>query len=184
MGTCTWIDGTAASRYDLTDGNVDIVEGRYRHIASRLEQHDVLDVGCAYGIGTNVLLDEGFDAIGIDVDPNVVEHARELYPDVVFTVADVREMPELRTFDNIVLSDVIQHIPESEEILRLFDAEFDDGVIIGTTLQKGHPNVPDEKKSQNPGIMTKSEIRELIPDVQIYDRDVEIEHRFWFEVRR
>lgn len=39
-----------------------------------------VDVGCNDGTITHLLLHKGYDAVGIDIDPEVIERGRKLYP--------------------------------------------------------------------------------------------------------
>jgi SAM-dependent methyltransferase len=47
----------------------------------------VLDVGCGPGTVTAHLTELGLDASGVDLSPRMVEHARQQYPDLRFSVA-------------------------------------------------------------------------------------------------
>ncbi|MCO1575238.1 class I SAM-dependent methyltransferase [Crossiella sp. SN42] len=52
----------------------------------------VLDVGCGPGHVTAHLTGLGLDASGVDLSPRMVEHAREQYPDLRFSVASATEL--------------------------------------------------------------------------------------------
>lgn len=53
----------------------------------------VLDVGCGPGHVANYLMDDGVEAAGIDLSPEMIEVARRLTPRVAFTVGDMRHLP-------------------------------------------------------------------------------------------
>jgi SAM-dependent methyltransferase len=54
----------------------------------------VLDVGCgSAGHVTRYLADQGVDAAGVDLSPQVIEVARRYQPRLSFEVADMRELP-------------------------------------------------------------------------------------------
>jgi SAM-dependent methyltransferase len=60
----------------------------------------VLDVGCGTGHYTGQLAQAGYAAVGIDLDPAMIAHARAHYPAASFQVLDMREVAELAgTFD-------------------------------------------------------------------------------------
>lgn len=183
-GECSWIDGTAASRYDLTAQNRRIVRERYRHIAEHLSGETVIDLGCAYGIGTNTLAEAGFDATGMDVDEDVVDLARRQYPTPSFVVGDLRDVWFDGHWDNYVVSDVIQHVPDSLDLLARWNDELDD-TLVGTTLQRGHENIPEWKLDENPGIVTRAEIEAVFDGVETWQRPgTDVDQRFWFKVER
>jgi len=60
-------------------------------IAMYFEQRGsrVLDIGCGYGRTTKPLLDLGFDIVGIDVVPRMIETARSDYPTIDFRIMSV-----------------------------------------------------------------------------------------------
>jgi SAM-dependent methyltransferase len=52
----------------------------------------LLDAGCGIGHISKYLSDYGFKTIGIDLSPQMIQKANELYPGVSFEVADMRAM--------------------------------------------------------------------------------------------
>src|SRR5437763_13710839 len=60
----------------------------------------VLDVGCGTGKSFAPMLARGYDVVGCDISPSMVERARERFGDRadVF-VADMRELPAIGGFD-------------------------------------------------------------------------------------
>jgi SAM-dependent methyltransferase len=65
----------------------------------------VLDAGCAYGRDTQYLSSRGINARGVDLSSPLIKRARELYPDIEFSVADVRNTG----FDNEALDGIWCH---------------------------------------------------------------------------
>jgi ubiquinone/menaquinone biosynthesis C-methylase UbiE len=53
----------------------------------------VVDVGCGGGLAVGELTRRGVRAIGVDLDPEMVEAARERWPGAEFHVADVAALP-------------------------------------------------------------------------------------------
>ena len=77
----------------------------------------VLELGC----GTGDLLDDLKPArgVGIDFSGKMLELAREKHPQLEFRQLDIDAMePWGETFDIIILSDVIGHLEDIEEVLR------------------------------------------------------------------
>jgi 2-polyprenyl-3-methyl-5-hydroxy-6-metoxy-1,4-benzoquinol methylase len=77
----------------------------------------VLDVGCGVGAYVDRLNELGKDSIGIDNDPAVVEIARARGRPVTKMSACDLEFED-RSFDSVVMIEVLEHIPEYERALR------------------------------------------------------------------
>src|ERR1043166_6597699 len=52
----------------------------------------ILDLGCAAGALTHFFSQQGATVTGIDSEPNAIEKARELFPDLQFELADVSSL--------------------------------------------------------------------------------------------
>jgi uncharacterized protein YceH (UPF0502 family)/SAM-dependent methyltransferase len=67
-----------------------------RWVLDRVAEHagtgPVVEVGCGPGHVTAYLAEAGADATGIDLTPEMVEQARERYPDGVYEVGDLRTL--------------------------------------------------------------------------------------------
>jgi trans-aconitate methyltransferase len=59
----------------------------------------VIDVGCGTGSHAAALAARGFDVVGVDLDPAMVERATLLHPGIEFVAADVQTMRLDRSFD-------------------------------------------------------------------------------------
>ena len=76
----------------------------------------LLDIGCAYGF----FLQEArhyYDVAGIELAADAAEHCRRTGLNVVSGVADVPTLSRLGQFDVITMFDVIEHLPEPDEVL-------------------------------------------------------------------
>ena len=86
----------------------------------------VLEIGCATGelIASFPLLGgDGSERVpsqaarwGLDISPNNVAAARERFPEVQFLAGDFRQII-LPNFDAVVLSDVLEHVPDDVAFL-------------------------------------------------------------------
>lgn len=62
----------------------------------------ILDAGCGQGRIAGYLAQRGHDVVGVDIDPVLVGHAREMYPEAAFEVADLCADPLPGGFDLVV----------------------------------------------------------------------------------
>lgn len=88
---------------------------------------NILEVGCAFGVLLNNLADrlQINTRTGIDISANNIEVAKNLYPGCSFFRGTLEEYlvfspDEIknRRFDIIVLSDIVEHIPDDLEFLK------------------------------------------------------------------
>ncbi|MFQ5873529.1 MAG: class I SAM-dependent methyltransferase, partial [Dehalococcoidia bacterium] len=81
----------------------------------------VLDVGCATGaVAYDVADKAGAQVVGVDLSPDKIAQARQMYahPQVEYCVGDaLQELPNGH-FDAVILSNVLEHLPERSEFLR------------------------------------------------------------------
>ncbi|MEK9152200.1 MAG: class I SAM-dependent methyltransferase [Patescibacteria group bacterium] len=76
---------------------------------------EVLDVGCAGGVKTNLLRQRGFRATGIDLSDGLIAVARREFPEVEFHNLDLRDVASLgKKFDGIYALAVLLHVPKAE----------------------------------------------------------------------
>lgn len=90
---------------------------RTRFIVSWLQSLDgsLMDVGC--NAGTFCSVRDG-PVFGLDVSESVLKRAKDNVPTAVFFVGDARSLPTLdEAIDNILLTEVLEHIPEPMEVL-------------------------------------------------------------------
>ncbi len=75
----------------------------------------VLDVGCGAGVKTAYLLEQGYEAVGIDFSEKMIELAQERVPTGNFFVKDIKKpLAFTDKFDGIFAQAVLLHIPKKE----------------------------------------------------------------------
>ncbi|MFZ2151891.1 MAG: methyltransferase domain-containing protein [Minisyncoccia bacterium] len=78
----------------------------------------LLDAGCAHGRLVPTLLKHNLkkeNYTGIDISENLIDKAKELFPDIRFDVGDVCNLPyQDSMFDVTISSAVLHHIPSQE----------------------------------------------------------------------
>jgi SAM-dependent methyltransferase len=96
--------------------------------------HRVLDIGCAGGQVGRLLHQRGHHVTGIELVPEMAEHAR-CWLDAVVT-ADVERdgFPfPLASFDALVFADVLEHLVDPWRVLReAVEVLADDGVVVAS----------------------------------------------------
>lgn len=84
----------------------------------------ILDAGCGAGHDTNMFMKLGYDAVGVDISPNLIAEAKQRYPKARFINEDFRSLSfEKETFDGIWSQASLLHF-ESEDDVRQSLREF------------------------------------------------------------
>ena len=96
---------------------------RYFFAADLAEGKRVLDLGSGEGYGSAILAERAKDVLGIELDPQAVEHAATNYPfdNLEFRQASVLELDDLPdgSFDLVVCYEVLEHITEHDDLFAL-----------------------------------------------------------------
>ena len=93
---------------------ISYILGRHRNKTLK-----VLDIGCGYGNNLRFLLQNGFDAYGIDFSSNVIEEIKEEFGDRVSTCNAKKLTFEDDSFDLIIDRSSLQHNPK-EDLSEIF----------------------------------------------------------------
>jgi SAM-dependent methyltransferase len=81
----------------------------------------VLDVGCGVGLLALALAAKAqVSVVGVDDNPRLIAMAREraAHPNVEYLAADARAPLPRKGFDAIVLSNILEHLPDRPQFLR------------------------------------------------------------------
>ncbi len=98
----------------------------------------VLDIGCGNGsqLALPLAQDARLNIVGIDTDARSIEHAQRLSEakeNLDFVCASVTETPSDQPFDVIILSEVLEHLAQPEEMLKTATRLMSrDGILIVT----------------------------------------------------
>lgn len=109
--------------------------------------NNILEVGCAFGFLLNELSEKLYIStrVGVDISEENIRLAKELYPACRFFAGTVEQfrnnMPSGigDRFDLVMLSDIVEHIPDDLGFLRQI-REFTDYVILNLPLEKSFKN--------------------------------------------
>lgn len=89
----------------------------------KIEDGLVLDLGCGTGTLTNLLSDEGFDMIGVDLSDRMLQIAMDKKQDrdILYLCQDMREFELYGTVRAIVsVCDSVNYLTEPEELVECF----------------------------------------------------------------
>ncbi|MFA5857750.1 MAG: methyltransferase domain-containing protein [Elusimicrobiota bacterium] len=88
------------------------------------QPQNIIDIGCGPGNSSKVLMDRWPTAkiLGIDSSPNMIEKAKQNYPQCEWVQADAASYSSETKFDIVFSNATIQWIPNHENLLKTFDA--------------------------------------------------------------
>lgn len=106
-----------------------------------------LDIGCNVGSFVAAAHRLGCEAYGIDVSPNAINHAKQLWPGCNFFNETLEEF-SIRgiTFDMVVCTEVIEHVRDLHRFMRSLRAVLNPGALLFfTTPDTGHFRTPKKR---------------------------------------
>ncbi|MBE2241747.1 MAG: glycosyltransferase [Burkholderiaceae bacterium] len=142
----------------FTDETSRAARDRIHWMCAQCDGERVLDVGCSQGIASILLAREGFKVTAIDTHPESIAFARreieaesrQVQQRLTLIETDLASLPEVPTYDTILLGEVIEHQARPERLLRAAKARLNpDGRLVCTTPFGLHPH-PDHKVSLFP----------------------------------
>jgi hypothetical protein len=129
-----------------------LVDWKVRKLTGVIPDHikfsSILEIGCAFGVVLNNIADRlHIDArYGIDISGENIKTARILYPQCGFYEGTLTDYVKEKSFilknhkhDLIVLSDIIEHIPDDLDFLKLV-REVSEYVVVNLPLEKSYKN--------------------------------------------
>lgn len=110
---------------------------RYMFACEQLKSQEplkVLDIACGTGFGTQILRQNGLNAVGADLDRSQIAVARETWGDY-FQYADVLNLPfEDNSFEAVVSFETVEHVMDGNKFMTEMRRVLKpDGVLICST---------------------------------------------------
>lgn len=119
-----------------------LLAGRY----NKLSNKTFLDVGCNIGAIVNAANMLGYRAMGIDLDQQTIDRAKQKYTHSEFSATSIESLAESgRKFDMVFCMEVIEHTPHIHQFTKaLHKLLNNNGILYLTTPDAGHKRVPDD----------------------------------------
>ncbi len=110
--------GYAESCFDTARHDRLVDHSLLAFLTNSIPRGKLLEIGCAGGVFLNAARASGFDVQGVELSSAAADFARATFqiPVVTGTVIDAR-FPD-RTFDGVVMADVLEHLPNPVETLE------------------------------------------------------------------
>lgn len=129
-----------------SDGKYRRARWRIMRLKPRLPGRRFLDIGCSIGSSVAAARDAGFDATGIDLDPQSIEFAAEHYPGCRFLHTSSSDLARAgETFDLIFCTEVIEHVTDPQAFVDDLRALLNPGgIVFLTTPHATHFRIPQD----------------------------------------
>ena len=133
----------------------EITRERIHWICANVRGSKVLDIGCSQGIVPLFLAREGYDVIGLDVNSESIEYAKEYqareFPSIStrcqYICGDIFQHDFEEEFDTIILAEILEHFSEPAVLLkRAMEFLASNGRIV-ITVPFGIHRDPDHKST-------------------------------------
>ena len=144
------------------------IEHLHRYVFARDYVHgkDVLDIACGEGYGSHILSGVAASVTGVDISPEVIEHARKRYGDkIAFNLGSCTTIPlSSGSVDVVVSYETLEHITEHDAMLKEVRRVLRPGgtLIISTPDTLHYSILPGFKNDYHVRELSKEQFRELI----------------------
>ena len=113
----------------------------------------LLDVGCGTGWTSRFFARRGYDVLGVDICPDMIEAAQEVsereeLPNIQFRVCDYENTDRQGEFDIAIFYDALHHAVDEEAALRMaYQALKPGGICVTSEPGRGHANSPHSQQA-------------------------------------
>jgi 2-polyprenyl-3-methyl-5-hydroxy-6-metoxy-1,4-benzoquinol methylase len=144
----TW--NKVASVYQEKFMNLDLYNETYDFICNSIDKREakLLEIGCGPGNITKYILSKrpDFNIFGIDIAPNMIELARVNNPSASFEVMDARQISNLGSkYDAVISGFCLPYLSQAESTEFIFNAYrlLNENGLIYISFVEGNPNKSD-----------------------------------------
>jgi GT2 family glycosyltransferase/SAM-dependent methyltransferase len=141
---------------------------RYHFAAQVVAGKRVLDLASGEGFGAAILSDHAAEVVGVDVDPQTVEHSRRTYsrPNLSFmegSMLDRGTLPDGR-FDVVTCFEAIEHVADHDGLLDAIQSLLEkDGLLLLSTPDRDvYSNVSGRANPFHVRELSRPELLELL----------------------
>jgi O-antigen biosynthesis protein len=108
---------------------------RYAVAADLVRNKRVLDLASGEGFGAALLATRAAEVVGVDIDPDTVEHATRNYGSEtvrfhVASITDPEALADEKPFDVVVCFEAIEHVADHAAVLRLVRSRLAEGGLV------------------------------------------------------
>lgn len=121
----------------------ELVQTSERYFIPLIEQHTgcvqgkkILEIGCGEGGNMRPFADRGCDITGVDINTQRISEAKEFFASEIaegsarFFAQSVFDFDCRERYDLIIVHDVIEHIPDKQELMRFMKGLLSDNGVI------------------------------------------------------
>ena len=83
-----------------------------------VEGNTVLDVACGVGHLYPYIIDMGLEYTGLDNSQDMLDRAREAFPEGSFNYGDIYDLTKHGIYDTVIAQSILIHLPDTEKPLR------------------------------------------------------------------
>ena len=108
----------AADDYDVftPQANAKLIGG-FMRLSGLPRGVRLADLGCGSGAFTELLRQAGYNTVGLDISPKLIELGRSKYPGLELIEGDAENLPfETGSLDGILLSGLVHHFPDPRRL--------------------------------------------------------------------
>jgi SAM-dependent methyltransferase len=147
---------------------------RLRRCTEFIRGRTFLDFGCAFGHSTAIMKDflpGGWT--GLEMDLRATRIAARLFPEINFVfLENLALVGELKTFDSVVCSEVIEHVPDPGDLIRSLVSLARFRIVITTPAVRVH----------DPGHLRLYSRESLEAELQAVPHEIHLEPPFFYAV--
>ena len=104
----------------------------------------LLDIGVGSGWTSELFSMRGYEVLGLDISPDMIDLANNRSGNAKFTVCDYEIGPILGKFDVAVIYDALHHAEDESAVLcNIYNALSDDGILVTIEPGVGHSTTED-----------------------------------------
>lgn len=169
-----------AKKFDPIESDDDLIfpNAFLSHLKSGMS---VVDLGCGTGFSAGYFVKNGMEVEGVDLSVSMIEIAKRNYPNIKFSVADMRKFSPEKSVDAVWAGYSLFHFEQEhfESTIQKIKTYLKPNGIFGLVMQEGHgeiesdePFLPEKKIYIH--LYTEEELRIILGkyDFEVIDKNI------------